>query len=302
MKKNNLIAVSVFVTLLIVAGLTYLPGPVHAQIQGAQTLSTTTLSSSLTAVGTGNISSVTLASLTNVTATVSVGTTLWVDREAMDVVTNSIPASGTTILVQRGSHGTIATGHASSRTVYVGRPNLFQGYDQAGTCWQTPSGTQLPTVLPWINLTNGNRYDCRADGNWFKVGNGSAWSQAVTVAPGFCTGTVGTAQTEFLNGVACSGATTSTYAYTVATPGEVANLRVTSSAAVVGGTSKDVLTVFKNGVAASLTCTIAASGTTCSDTTNGFTVTAGDTLTFQFVTATSDTAANVSASVGIYSL
>lgn len=289
---KSIFSVSVLVAFLAVAS--------FAQQQGAQTLSTTTLSTAVTNVGTGNISSITLASLTNVTATVSVGTTLYVDLEAMDVVTNSIPSSGTTVLVQRGAHGTRATGHVSGRTVYVGRHNLFYGYDQSGTCWTNANGTGLPVILPWINLTDGNRYDCRADGNWFKVGIGSAWSAAITAATGFCTGTVGSAQTEFLNGVACAAATTATYRYTVPLSGEVANLRVFSSAAVVGGSSLDVMTVFKNGVASSLTCTIAASGTTCSDTTNGFSVTAGDVLTFQFVTATSDTAANMSASVGIY--
>ena len=288
------LAVSVLVALLSVTG--------FAQIQGAQTMSTTTLSSAVTALGSGNISSITLASLTNVTATVSVGTRLWVDTEAMDVVTNSVPPSGTTILVTRGASGTKGESHVSGARVYVSRPNLFQGYDQAGTCWQTSTGTQLPAILPWINLTDGFRYDCKADGNWFKSGIGSQFSAALTVATAFCTGTAGSAETEFLNGAACSAATTSTYRYVVTTQGEVGNLSVFSSAAVVGGTGKDVLTVLKNGTATSLTCTIAASGTTCSDTADGFTVAIGDVLTFRFVSATSDTAANVSASVGIYGI
>ncbi len=206
---KSIFAVSVIAAFLAVAS--------FAQQQGAQTLSTTTLSSAVTAVGSGNTSSVTLASLTNVTATVSIGTTLWVDGEAMDVVTNSVPASGTTILVQRGSHGTKAQGHASGRTVYVGRPNLFQGYDVQGTCWTDAAGTVLPPILPWINLTDTWRYDCKSDGNWFRSGIGSQGSAAVTAATGFCTGTTGSAETEYLNGAACSAATTSTYRYTVAT-------------------------------------------------------------------------------------
>jgi hypothetical protein len=271
-----------------------------AQIQGPQTLSTTTLSSSVTAVGAGNISSITLASLTNVYATVSVGTRLWIDTEAMDVVTNSIPPSGTTILVQRGASGTKAEGHPSGRTVYVSRPNLFQGYDVAGTCWTDTLGTQLPSILPWINLTNGNRFDCRADGNWFKNGLGSQGSAAITAPTGFCTGTVASAATEYLNGAACSGASTATYSYLVTTSGELANLHVYSSANVVGGTSKDVLTVYKNGTATALTCTIAASAATCVDVVDGVATVAGDYIQFQFVTATSDTAANVSVSLGLY--
>ena len=63
-----------------------------------------------------------------------------------------------------------------------------------------------------------------------------------------------------------------------------------------------MLTLYKNGVATALTCTIAAAGTSCTDTTHAVTTVPGDVLTFQFVTATSDTAANLSASVGLYSL
>jgi hypothetical protein len=288
---KSIFAVPVLVALLAVAG--------FAQQQGAQTLSTTTLSAAISNVGAGNTSSITLASLTNVTATVSVGTTLWVDTEAMDVVTNSIPPSGTTIQVQRGSHGTKAEGHASGRTVFVGRPSLFQGYDVAGTCWTNTANSTIPSILPWINLTSGYRFDCRADGNWFKAGLGSA-SAAVTAVSAFCTTTGTSAATGFLNGTACASATTATFSYVVATPGEIANLRVNSSAAVTGGTGKDVLTVFKNGSATSLTCTILAAGTTCNDTTNGANVAIGDVITFQYVYATSDTAANLSATVGLY--
>jgi hypothetical protein len=275
------------------------------QSQGAQTLSTTTLSQAVANVTGGGAlpTGVCLTSITNVTATVAVQTTLWVDTEAMDVVTNSVPTSGTCLQVTRGTHGTKAEGHASGQTVYVSRPNLFQGYDVAGTCWTNAAGTGVvPAILPWINLTDGYRFDCKADGNWFRSGIGSQFSGAITAATGFCTGTVGTAETEFLNGAACSAATTATYRYTVATNGELANLRVTSSAAVTGGSAKDVLTVMKNGSATAITCTIAAAGTSCSDATNGVTVAPGDVITFRFVTATSDTAANISASVGLYGI
>jgi hypothetical protein len=277
--------------------------PVFAQQQGAQTLSTTTLSTAIPNVngGSGITSYVTLASLTNVTATVSVQTTLWVDTEAMDVVTNSVPSTGTTVLVTRGTHGTKAEGHASGRTVYVGRPNLFQGYDVAGTCWSNAAGTAtVPAILPWINLTDGHRYDCRSDGNWFYAGLGSQSTAARSTVASFCSGTVGSAATEYLNYAACSGASTATYSFVVATDGELANLQVYSSAAVVGGTGKDVLTVYVNGSATAITCTIAASGTTCTDSTHGVHVAAGAYVQFQFVTATSDTAANISASLGLY--
>lgn len=291
---------------LLMAGVSF------AQVQGPQTLSTTTLLSAIPNPLTFGIggsspftSNICLTSLSNVYATVEVGTTLWVDTEAMDVVTNSIPPVGTCILVQRGSHGTKAEGHQSGRTVYVGRPNLFQGYDVAGTCYASPTGlttspVQLPGILPWINLTDGKRYNCYSDGNWFEEGLGSASSAAITGVAAFCTGTAGSAETEYLNGAACSGATTATYSYVVSTPGELANLQVHSSANVTGGSSKDVATVYVNGSATAITCTIAAGTKACADTTDSVAVATGAFVQVKFVTATSDTAANVSATTGLY--
>lgn len=272
----------------------FLNGYSFGQQQGAQTLSTTTLGAAVTST---TATAINLASLTNVTASASIQTTIWVDTEAMDVVLGGVPASGSYVQVTRGTHGTKSETHASGRTVYVGRPNLFQGYDVAGSC---ATGTGQAAILPWINLSSGKRFQCYSGGEWFNSGSGSSSSAAVTAPSGFCTGTTGSAETEFLNGAACSGATTSTFRYTVVTAGELANLRVFSSAVAVGGTNKDVLTVFKNGVATAITCTIAAAAATCSDITHSVAAAAGDTISFQFVTATSDTAANISATVGLY--
>lgn len=263
-----------------------------AQQQGAQTLNTTTLAAAVTsASGT----SIKLTSTSNVYNTVSVQTTIWVDTEAMDIVTNASVSNGY-VTVTRGSHGTKAELHASGRTVYVGRPNLFQGYDQAGAC---TVGSGYATKLPWINLTDGKRFNCYSGGEWFLEGLGSQSSAATTAATGFCTGTLGSAETDFLNGAACSGATTATYRYTVTTPGEIANLRVFSSASE-SAAAGDVLTVFKNGSATTLTCTILQNTTTCSDSTHSSAVVAGDVLTFQVVAATSAAGANISAAVGVY--
>src|ERR1035438_4195029 len=292
---KTIFAVSFLAALLAVQSL--------AQNQGPQTLSTTTLSQAIPNVngGSGITSGVTLASLTNVTATASIQTTLWVDTEAMDVVTNTVPSSGTTVTVTRGTHGTKAEGHASGRTVYVGRPNLFQGYGVAGTCWSNAAGTAtLPGILPWIDLTSGLRYNCKSDGNWYKGGSGSAGSAAVTAINGFCTAGTVRNETEYLNGAACSGATTATYSYTVATAGELAELQVQGSAV---GVNAQVITVYKNGYATALTCTIAIAAKTCSAKTHGVAVVAGDYIQFQNVvgnTATETTFVNPSATVGLY--
>ena len=302
---KSIFAVSFLVALLAVAG--------FAQSQGPQTLSTTTLSQAIpTAAAIGvqgggtapSTSNICLASVSNVYATVSIQTTIWVDTEAMDVVTNTLPPSGTCFVVTRGTHGTKAEGHQSGRTVYVGRPNLFQGYDVAGTCWASSTGlstspAQLPGILPWINLTDGNRYDCKADGNWFHSGVGSQGSGAVTAATAFCTGIPAESTTVYLNGVTCTSATTATYAYTVATAGELANLQIHGSAVAANA---NVFTVYKNGAATAITCTVAIAAQTCSDSTHGVAVVPGDYIQIQDAvgSTTTETFANASASVGLY--
>jgi len=273
-----------------------LAGASFAQQQGAQTLSTTTLSS---AISTTNGTTVTLASITNVTATAAVQTVLWVDTEAMTVVTNTVPSTGTTVSVTRGSLGTKAELHASGRTVYVSRPNLFQNYNVAGACTK---GSGLATTLPWINVSNGNRYECYSGGEWFRSGIGSQGSGAITAITSFCSGTVGSAETEYLNGTGtnCSGQTTLLYQQSVATGGELANLRVASSATETAAAG-DVITVFKNGSATTITCTIPQTTTKlCSDTTHSVAVVPGDLIGFRNVSATSGASANISATVGIY--
>jgi hypothetical protein len=300
-KLKNSLAVSVLVVLSVAS---------FAQIQGAQTLSTTTLSAAIPTTSTFGIgsnnaftSNVCLASLTNVTATVSIGTTLWVDTEAMTVVTNSVPSTGTCLLVQRGAFGTKAEGHQSGRKVYVGRPNLFQQFDVAGTCYASSTGlttspAQLPAILPWINITDGKRYNCYSDGNWFWEGLGSA-STAITTISAFCNTIPAQNVAEYLNYGACTGQTTATWSYTVATNGELANLTVQGSAVAANA---NVITVYKNGVATAITCTVAIAAKTCTDTTHGVATVIGDYIQFLDTVGntTTETFANPSATVGLY--
>jgi hypothetical protein len=218
-------------------------------------------------------------------------TMLYIDREAFQV----LAVSGTTVTVARGYQGTTQNAHVSGATVWVGPPEYFGNQYYGNNIG--PSGActaSLQRVLPLIVPTTGGQYTCGSSGQWIQL-NGTQ----TRVAAG-CTGTAGSAETEYLNGVACSGATSATLRQVVVTPGTLASLQVFSSANVVGGSGKDVLTVYKNGSATALTCTIAGAAATCSDTTHSVAVAAGDVLTFQFVSATSDTAANVTAAVAVY--
>ena len=164
----------------------------------------------------------------------------------MDVVTNTVPATGTTVTVTRGTHGTKAETHASGRTVYVGRPNLFQGYDVAGSC---TNGTGLASILPWINTTNGKRYNCYSGGEWFQDraglfgGGGHHYAKRLLYRASRLW-----RELEYLNDTACSSATTATASYVVTAAGEIANLRVRSSATETQAAG-DTVTVYKNGSA-----------------------------------------------------
>jgi hypothetical protein len=170
---------------------------------------------------------------------------------------------------------------------------------------QSQALRQRPSSPQPTGSTGAYLIDLTTAPSTFYTWNGSAYvasasSSAAGSVRSFCTGTVGSAETEFLNGAACSGATTSTAKYLVAAAGTLSGLRIASSAAVTGGTGKDVATVLKNGSATTITCTIAGTGTACSDTTHSVAVAAGDLITFSFVTATSDTAANITAVVSIH--
>lgn len=281
-------------SLFAIAGLLFM-GLAHAQ---TNTFTTTTLGAAVT---TTNGTSIAVASNSGITANT---TALWVDYELMGVRA----VSGTTITVTRGANGTRATTHLTAATVYIGNLNWYNGTPPpgpavGGSC--TPANLFTNIV---INTPTGNVYQCSGSGStagvWSLAGRGSGLEGAAGhfTIQAFCTGSLGSAETEFLTDAACSGATTSTARWIVSTAGTLQTLRVVAGSAVSGGTNKDVATVLKNGSATTLTCTFATGGaaTTCSDTTHTVAVAAGDVLTFSFVTATSDTGANIGLGVEKY--
>lgn len=227
---------------------------------------------------------------------------IYVDMELMQVTGLIANTNGTTIgaTVARGAGGTQATAHGTTAPVYVGKNEWFASGTTRTNPIQGSCTSTAELVLPVIDAPHGVGWDCRSSGQWFRIFTGGTMGWSGQAVRAFCTGTAGSAETEYLNGAACSSATTATARQVISAPGTLANLRVFSSAGATGGTNKDVITVYKNGSSTALTCTIAASGTACSDVTHSVAVAAGDVITFQFVSATSDTAANVSASVEKY--
>lgn len=263
--------------------------------------SSTTLGAALIAPSLNTVDvaydTVIVASSTGMSSQTALGATqtfLFIDKERMPVVT---VVNSTTVIVYRGNPvgpgGATSTpaAHVSGAIVWFGPGTIFVSGDPSGAC----TAANYP-YLPVISSVSGAGYNCLSTGQWVQqfIGGDSPRAQNLTQ---FCTGTAGSAETEFLNGAACSGATTATARLVMVQPGTLYFLRLFSSAVVVGGTGKDVLTVMKNGSATTLTCTVTAAAATCSDTTHSVAVAAGDVITFRFVSATSDTAANVSVGV-----
>ena len=286
------------------------------------TLSSTTLSAAVTGSnGTTTLqTTITLGSTTGMAAPSpfnQVNTILYVDKEVMFV--KSVPSSGT-VVVTRGAGtgaGAVIRAHASGALVYFANTSTLGSGPAAVVIPATrfirleqpnaePTGTCTAAnelVLPLIYSFSGNVYQCPSSGGqWINIADGAVGTSPGRTVSSFCTGSLGSAETEYLNAVACLSATTATAGYIVPVYGTLYGLYSNAGTAVTGGTSKDVLTVYKNGSATTITCTYATGGaaTTCSDTTHAVSVVPGDVISFQFVTATSDGGANVRASVSVY--
>lgn len=167
-------------------------------------LITTTLASAAantvsTALTTGNLSVVNLASATGVSAptpnlgnvagiaTSAAATYLYVDRELMQVEA----VSGTSITVMRGVGSTAAASHVSGALVFVvpaaavanwGTPVGNTDWGPQGSCTRTNE-----LYLPRIAFTSGNISDCLG-GQWMQGDSSQTtrlvWFRAYSPAPG----------------------------------------------------------------------------------------------------------------------
>ncbi|HWH56109.1 MAG TPA: hypothetical protein VN682_00690 [Terriglobales bacterium] len=154
---------------------------------GQTKLTATSLSSAVTSSAT----SVTLGSVTGVTANTilfiedgtSGGSGQYAGRpEAMFVV--SVPASGTTVQVQRGYDQTPPAAHISGAVVLLGPASAFHENEPTGSCTATAIG-----YTPYVNLRTGNQWLCSTIKNswvpgWFNVSAPAGVSAAVASVAG----------------------------------------------------------------------------------------------------------------------
>lgn len=120
------------------------------------------------------------------------------------------------------------------------------------------------------------------------------------VLQGSCSGVATASSTLGLYGLGQSTALTCTSTTTTLGPvmqqgGTLLGLSATSTAAGVNASS-GVVTVLKNGIATSITCTI-GTGTSCSDFAHSTAYNQGDVISVQFTTQVADTLAGVNASI-----
>jgi hypothetical protein len=149
--------------------------PAQAQVY---TLTQTSLSS---AVASGSVQSLIVASATNITVTPA--TYLYVDQEAMLV----LGVSGTSITVSRGQNTTKAVGHASGAMVLAGSPDWFSDQDPQGSCVTASTKT-----APHLNVISGKQWLCSTVTlTWVPgFGNGSPQQGRVTAAVASAAGAI----------------------------------------------------------------------------------------------------------------
>ena len=143
---------------------------------------------------------------------------------------------------------------------------------------QTLSVQSVPANTPTVAIPT-----------WSMVFNSTTTSESVLMAAG----TGNSADTRYFkfHGDEGTGSTTiATQELVVPTSGTFKNLYVEKTDPGVGNTF--IWTVLENVSSAGVTCTLTSGQTECSDTTNSFTVVAGDLVTVQFTQTGTPTASN----------
>jgi len=192
--------------------------------------------------------------------------------------------NGTNAGIIFGANGATANLRGDTKVTGTTLGALYNVGFASVTVYSEPTVTFSPTTFP--NFT----------GTWI----------GPTVQSGSCTGTATAGQaTPGLSLYPLGSPTTTTCTsaagtagYVVATVGKtgvLSYLRATSSAAGVNASS-GVVTVYKNNVATTITCTI-GTGTSCTDNTHSVAYALGDIITINFTTQAAETLANVRASV-----
>ena len=159
---------------------------------------------------------------------------------------------------------------------------------------------QLPGVYPLAYITTDSSHNALSVTYPYQLTVPRQHSMLV----GFCSGTVGSAATDYVfplggSALACSSNTTATPGAPVTAPGVLSGLQVKDGTAP-GGSLTGVWTVVVNGTATDVTCTVSGSATTCSDNAHAAVVSAGDLVTIKDATGTSSAEAAPTVTLGYF--
>ena len=201
---------------------------------------------------------------------------------------------------------------SSTGTTYLQHATFFQGSSPASsTVIKVPSGGKVvmsgSTVqggATGISVPSGGSF-IDAGGN--TVSGTAGYSVAGTYIAdghslnGACTGTASSSSTLGLYGTGPNETTTACTSTTIGSGVPMSAPRTLQNLVVTAGTGGNaagsgVVTVLKNGSTTTLTCTI-GTGTACNDGTHTVSVVAGDLVSIQFTTQSTETLANVKALV-----
>ncbi len=293
---------------------------IFASFSFAQTaLSTTTLGAAITTTNQTNITLASTSTMQGIGLQNQFNTCIYAAKEVFGVVT--VVDSTHVTVAKRGGGACGAIGasarptfHANGEKVYFANTNSALGVsglastligvnfqaisENYGSCTATNE-----VSLPRIYLFTGDIFDCRngsSGGQWIKISEGTMAPAGQNISA-FCTGALTSGGTDYIGNNICA-TTTELVKQVITAPGTLANLYIVAGTAVTGGSAKDVLTLRVNGSDTALTCTFATGGAavSCSDTSHSVAVKVGDTVSFKFVTASSDAGTDLSVRVGLY--
>jgi len=175
--------------------------------------------------------------------------------------------------------------------------------DSIVTCTISETATSCSDTTNTVAIAAGDRLDMSVnpaatptttDGGWSVTFDSTTANESlITGSLGGDTASNGLTSYLPLGGVYIDSTTEANRQFVIPAAGTIKKLHMRNSAVPGAGTSY-TYTVRKNGVDQTLTCLVDnAGGATCSDTTNSFTVAAGDKITLKSVPAGTPTAARV---------
>jgi hypothetical protein len=219
------------------------------------------------------------------------GTNTWVNAPGSGgTVTFRSNANGSTGMYENGS-GNIIIGPSADGGTAVGALTVLGDIDQSASAYHNFGATDGSGGYGFRD-SSGTMQEKNSGGAWAAIkttnyasmaGNTNALTPAISTTTYWpANGSLPALKTSYADAITMS---------LVSRAATVQNLyyRDSGTKGGVGATHTNTITVQKNNVAQTLTCTVVNTTTTCNDTTHSFSVVAGDQLTITIATGSAST-------------